>query len=93
MAGAFADRQQLGGHFLHWQNEIDQAGIDSAARHAVVLGLGRILGDRESAVLLDSPESDYAVGADAGQQYRDRVLAVCIGQGAEEQIDRGGTSA
>jgi hypothetical protein len=66
-------------------DEVHQAGGDGAAHHAVIFGA--LLGDRETAMLLDRPEPERAVAARAGQDHAGRVLALRLGQGEKEAVD------
>jgi hypothetical protein len=79
--------EQAGGNIGDVENPIDHAGGDGGAGHAVVLGLGGILDDGESAPFLDALDADGAVGVAAGKDDGDGVGPVGIGEGAEEKID------
>ena len=68
---AVAQRNQPRRHLLDRQDSIDQPRINRAARHVGMFSLGRILHDHEPALLLDSSQSDRAIGPRPRQQYAD----------------------
>ena len=70
------------------QHQVHGAGHDRAARHAVILGLGRILGDDQPALLLDRLQPQAAVAAGSGQDHADRPLTQFFGQRAQKEIER-----
>ena len=72
------------------QYDIDPAGVDGGARHLRMLGVVRRLGQRQAADFADPAHSDGAIGSGAGQHDADGSPLVCIGEGAEEMIDREG---
>ena len=53
------------------QDQVDRAGLDRAARHAVVAGLVGVLRDDQAAVFLERPQAEAAVGAGARQDDAD----------------------
>ena len=69
-------------------NDVDQAGINSAARHAVELGGGRVLHQHQSAAFLDGAQAMAAVRTHAGENDPDGVCAAVIRQRPEEEVDR-----
>jgi len=75
-------------HLADRQYQIDEPGGDGALGHAVELGVGRFLGDGQPAMFLDHRHTDAAVGARAREDDADGLLAVGLGQGVEEVIDR-----
>ncbi len=75
-------------HLDHGHDEVDRTGTDRRHRHAFVFRVVRRLHDGDAALFLDPRQTHGAVGAGAGQHDRDRALAVHLGQGAEEQVDR-----
>jgi hypothetical protein len=80
---------QLRRHGLHRQDFIDLARGRRAERHA---GLGVVvefgLRQGQTAVFLDGCRSQGAVAARPRQNDADRVLALVLGQGHEEGVDR-----
>jgi hypothetical protein len=84
MAKAGELRRQIGG----WENDVDLAGLDRAARHGAVLGVGGRLGHRDAAPLLDPPDPLRSIGPRAGENHTDRLDSVRFGQGPKEHIDR-----
>ncbi len=75
-------------HFLHRQDEIDHAGVDGAARHAVVLRLLLVLHQHQAAGGVDRPHPLGAVAPRPGENDGDGVLPQVAGQAAEELVDR-----
>ena len=63
---AFARDQRLG-DLRGAEDEIDRAGCDRAARHAVIVGFAHVLGDDEAAVRLHRFQAEAAVGAGPGR--------------------------
>ena len=59
--------------FFHRQDEINQAGADGAAHHAVIFGT--LLRQGKTAALLDGPKPDRAIAARAGQDDACRTIA------------------
>ena len=76
------------GNLRYWEHEVDGAGRDRAARHAVILGLVRILRDDESALLLDRLQPQAAVAAGSRQDHADRAFAKFFRQRAQEEVER-----
>ena len=70
------------------EHEVHGAGQDRAARHAVILGLVRILRDDEPALLLDRLQSQAAVAAGPREDHADRALAEFFGQRAQKEVER-----
>ena len=68
-------------------DDIDHAGLDGAARHAVGAGVGGFLGEGQPAFLLDGAEAEHAVGAHAGEDHADGPVLAVIGQRAQKEID------
>ena len=77
-----------GGHPGHLQHEIDRAGLDRAARHAVISRLVGVLRDHQAVLLLDRPQPEHTVGPGTGQDHADRALAVIRRQGVQQKIER-----
>ena len=69
------------------QDDVDLAGGDGAARHAVVLGILGQLRHDDAAVLLQAADAGRAVGPGAGEDDADGALAMRLGERAEEQVD------
>ena len=81
---------QLVGHRLDRQHEIDQSGGDGAGGHAA-MSWGAVIAalrDRQPAMLLDRLDAERSVAAAAGQHDADGVVASVLGQAGEEQVDR-----
>ena len=76
------------GDLRYRQHEIDGAGHDRAARHAVIVGLVRILHDDEPAFLLDRLQPEAAVAAGSRQDHADRAFAKLFRQRAQEKVER-----
>ncbi|HWJ06406.1 MAG TPA: hypothetical protein VNS57_11570, partial [Steroidobacteraceae bacterium] len=79
---------QLRRHFRRWQHEVDHAGRDRAARHAVVFGGVRGLRDAQAAFALDRSQAERAVAARARHDDADRALVLRAGERKEEVVDR-----
>ena len=75
-------------HLLDRQLEVDQAGLDGAAQHAVVGGRRGALRHGEPAVLLDRAQPKGAVVTGAGDDDAGGVLALVLGERQQEQVDR-----
>ena len=78
---------QARGHLLHGQREVHEPGLDRTLRHAVVLGGLRGLRERQPAVFPDRPQAGGAVGASPRENDSHGVLALILGERAEERID------
>ena len=76
------------GDLSYRQHEVDGAGHDRAARHAVILGLVRVLHDDEPAFLLDRLQPQAAVAAGSRQDHADRAFAKLFRQRAQEKVER-----
>ena len=79
---------ELGRHLGRRQHIVHQAGGDGAARHAVVFGGFGVLRHRHAAFALDRPHPLGAVTAGAREHDADGPLALVLGQGAEEEVNR-----
>ena len=69
-------------------DDIGHAGLDGAARHAVGLGAGRFLRQRQPGLFLDGAQAEDAVGTHAGEDDADGLLLAIFGEGAQEKVDR-----
>ena len=76
-----------GGMSANRQHQIDGAGRDGAARHPVILGLVRVLGDDQSARRLDGLRPDRAIGGGSRENDADGVFADLIGQRLQEEVE------
>lgn len=85
LSGAVAD--ELFRDVADRQHHVDGAGVDGALRHAAVLGLVRILRDREASTFLDPADSEGPVRAGARQDHADSRFSVRLGQRTQEVID------
>ena len=72
---------------LQWQNEIDGAGRDGAARHPLIFGLVGILGDDETAHFLDRLGADAAIVAGAGKDDANGTLAEILGERLQQHVE------
>ena len=72
--------QQHGRHVFHSQDVGGVAGVDGAARHAVILGGGRFLHHADAAAAENGPQSQRAVGGRAGEDDADGALGLIFGQ-------------
>ena len=79
--------EQFGGQFFGRGHVIDQAGVDGAAGHSVILGRGRVLHHGHPQVLLDGLQTQGAVAAHAGQQNADGLFLLVGRQVPEEEVD------
>ena len=86
-AGVFPEQHQLGRHLLQREHEVDHAGLDGGAGHAVELGVLQALRDRDAAQLLDPAQPLRPIAAGARQHDAHGPLAMRLRQGAEEQVD------
>ncbi len=75
-------------HPVDGQDVGREARPDGAGRHAVEPRRGRILDDRDAARADDRPHAQRAVGAGARQDDPDGVLALVLGERAQEGVDR-----
>lgn len=80
---------QPGRQQAYRERKINTAGCKRAARHTVVLGLFRLLCQREPAVLPDPLQAHRAVGAHPGEHDAGGKPALGGRQGSKEAIDRG----
>ena len=71
----------------HRKHEIDRAGRDRAARHAVIAGLVGILRDDQPAFLLHGLQPEAAVGAGARKDDADGARAVVLGQRVQQEVE------
>ena len=79
--GCRPEARQLARDVLGGQDEVDAAGADGAARHVVVLGRCRLLGEGDPALGLDRLQTQRAVRAHAGQDHADGLASLHVGQG------------
>lgn len=79
--------QELGGHFLGRQHEIDQSRGNGAFGHAIELGAFLALDHDHAAAFLDGPDPSHAIAARSGKDDSDGPLALILGQGTEKDID------
>ena len=70
------------------KHQIDRAGQDRAARHAVITGLLRILRDHQAALFLDRLQPGAAVGAGSRKDDADGAGAEFLGQRMQQEIER-----
>ena len=70
------------------EHEIDRAGRDSAARHAVIVGLADVLGDDEAAFRLHRFQPKTAVGPGSGKDHADCARSVFASQRIQEEVER-----
>ncbi len=70
------------------QHEIDDARVEGAARHAVVLGFRRILDDDETAAILDPAQPLRSIAAGAREHDADAALAMSVGKRTQHVVDR-----
>ena len=82
------EAQHVPGHIPDRQHKVDLTGCDRVLGHGIELGFLRVLRDREPALLLDLPEAEAAVRASPRQNDPNAAVAVRVGQGLEEMIDR-----
>ncbi|MNT17254.1 hypothetical protein D3C72_1523940 [compost metagenome] len=87
LAGIAPQLQQLLRHFCRRQHQVDHAGLDGGAGHAVVLGVVRVLRQGHTALLLDPRQAHGAVGTGTGQHHAEGVVLVHVSQVTEEQVD------
>ena len=69
-------------------DEVDAPRGDGAARHAVMRGRLKVLGEDDAAFRLDRPRSKRPVRAGPGEDHGDRLAAPGLGQRAQEGVDR-----
>jgi hypothetical protein len=81
------DGLQTHRHERHGQHQVDHAGGDRVARHAIVLGFVRYLGQGHAALFLDPRDAHRTVGASTGQHHADGEALVSDRQLSKEQVD------
>ena len=86
--GVAAEACELLRDALGRQDVVHAIRRDDAARHAVVRGRGRVLGEDDAAFRLDRLRSERPVRARPGQDHADRPAALGLGQRAQEGVDR-----
>jgi hypothetical protein len=79
---------QLARYLGGGKHEIRHARGDGRTRHAAVLGIAGQLRDGHAAHFLDAGQPGGAVSSHARQHDADRVFAVHLGQGAQEDVGR-----
>ncbi|MNP21194.1 hypothetical protein D3C76_1138040 [compost metagenome] len=79
--------QELLWHLRHGHHQVNHPGVNGRARHAVELSLFGRLDQGDAPLLLDSRQTDRAIGAGAGKHHAKGALLVHIRQVPEEQID------
>ena len=81
------ERKDPPGQLVGRGDDVGEPGGDGTLRHAVELGRGRVLDEREPGLLLDRAEAEGAVGAHAREDDPDALLLQVGGEGAEEEVD------
>ncbi len=76
------------GNLPYREHQVHGARHDRAPRHAVILGVVRILRDDEPALLLDRLQPQAAVASSSREDHADRAFADLCRQGAEEEVER-----
>ena len=76
------------GNLRYREHEVHGPRHDRAPRHAVILGLVRILRDDEPALFLDRLQSEAAVAAGSRENDADRAVAQLFRQRAQEEVER-----
>ena len=84
---SFARDQRLG-DLCGAEHEIDRAGCDGAARHAVIVGFADVLRDDEAAFLLDRFQAKAAVGAGSGKDHADGARSIFASQRIQQEVER-----
>jgi hypothetical protein len=84
---ASQESRQPGRHFLGWQDDVDQAGVDGGSRHAVELGGFRALRHDHPAGLLDRAQSTHAIASGSRQDNANGFFALILAQRAQEDVD------
>jgi hypothetical protein len=85
--GVASHCRELGADPFRRQHQIDHAGGDSGARHAVVLGGVRLLRQGNAAGRLDVADAERAVRSGPGKNHADRARAGRFGKGREERVN------
>ena len=75
-------------HELGRDDLVHDAGVAGAPRHPVEAGARRLLHQGQPADLLDGADAAHAVRAGAGEDDADGPVALILGEGAEEDVDR-----
>ena len=81
-------RDQRLGDLRGAEHEIDRAGCDSAARHAVIVGFADVLRDDEAAFRLYRFQAETAVRAGSGKDHADGARSVFASQRIQEEVER-----
>ncbi len=82
-----------GRHLGRRQLVVHQAGGDGAAWHPVEFARFGVLRHGHAALTFDGPHAQGAVAAGAGKHDADGLLALVLGQGAKEEVDRQSVAA
>ena len=75
------------GNFSDRRDEIDGAGRDRAARHAIEFGFLGILSDHETAFFLDRKSPNAAIRTGARQDDADGLLAASLRERIQEEVE------
>jgi hypothetical protein len=86
--GVAAEAGELRGDLVRAQDEVHTPGGDRAARHAVMPGRARILGEGDASFRLDRLHSERPVRGRAGQDHADGRAPLNLRQRAQEGVDR-----
>ena len=81
-------RDQRLGDLRGAEHEIDRAGCDGAARHAVIVGFADVLRDDEAAFRLHRFQAETAVRAGSGKDHADGARSVFASQRIQEEVER-----
>src|SRR5271166_1156282 len=76
------------GNRRYREHEVHSPRHDRTPRHAVKLGVVRILRDDEPALFLDRLQSQAAIAAGSREDHADRAAAELLRQRAQEEVER-----
>lgn len=81
------DFNQLARYLCDGEDEVDKAAVNCVARHRIMFGFIRILGECQSVMFLDALQSVSAIRPHPREHNADRILLMSLTQRSKEAID------